>query len=802
MANKQFKVPINLVNLASDPGTASEGDIYFNTTDDVVKVYANGAWVAIGAGGGGSTITVSGTAPTSPEIGDAWYDNTDGSFYVYDGTFWVEVNGTVSLSQEQVQDYVAPLFDHANHTNITASYDDANNQILLTGSSAVSGNLTNIDSITYPDYITFDTTPETIPTATGSIYWDSGDSLPATVLNANVSIGLGQEQVALVKNATGASIAKGKVVYISGAQGQRPTITLSDADMESTSSKTFGLTAEAIADGAEGFVTTFGVLRGVNTDGLTQGAPLWLSSTAGEYTTSVPAEPAHAVFIGYVVKAHASSGEIFVNIQNGYELNELHGVQIDGTPADNEVLAYDTTSGLWINQTADEANLVNKTDDQTISGNKTFTGWVNLYSPFGTPGTDSGIGRIEYNYMSDRLQISAYESSSNTGGNINLFATNDIVFSSQDGSVYLNSNLSASNEVATIGDINALSSVYQPLDSDLTAISGLSGSGLLSKNSSGTWSFDTTTYLSGTYNPDGNLSLSTSGSTLVASLNSNVTVSGSLVIGGDLTVNGTTTTLNTETLAIEDNIITLNSNVTGSPSANAGVEVERGSSTNVSIRWNETNDVWEYTNDGTTYSEIGSGAGTTVSATAPASPTEGMTWFNTTDNLLYVYDGTYWIEVTSIVETTLTQLFTVSTTAPTSPVEGLGWFNNETGSFFIYDGTFWIEVNSVIDNSYPSQSGNAGKFLTTDGTDVSWASVDALPSQTGNDGKYLTTDGSTASWAEVAGAVYQDEAPTGVPTGTIWVDSDASSATINTNDFVLKSEAESYTPHGFLLMGA
>lgn len=47
----------------------------------------------------------------------------------------------------------------------------------------------------------------------------------------------------------------------------------------------------------------------------------------------------------------------------------------------------------------------------------------------------------------------------------------------------------------------------------------------------------------------------------------------------------------------------------------------------------------------------------------------------------------------------------------------------------------------------PSMTSNSGKYLTTDGTNSSWAAVDALPSQTGNSGKYLTTDGSTASWA-------------------------------------------------------
>jgi hypothetical protein len=253
--------------LASNPASADEGDIYYNTTDDRIRVYKNGAWVNL------------------------------------------------------------------------AYSDDV--------------------GITSVDYITFDTTPEASSTETGTMFWDSGDGIPKVILNANVELGLGQEQVALCKNATGASIAKGKVVYINGAQGQRPTVALSDSDSETTSSKTLGLTAETIADGAEGFVVTFGVLRGVNTDGLTEGSALWLSSTAGGYQTSIPAEPAHLVFVGYVVKASASAGEIFVNPQNGYELTELHGVTIEngGALTDNEVLAYDSASGIWINQTASEAGL-------------------------------------------------------------------------------------------------------------------------------------------------------------------------------------------------------------------------------------------------------------------------------------------------------------------------------------------------------------------------------------------------------------------------------------------------------------
>jgi len=84
----------------------------------------------------------------------------------------------------------------------------------------------------------------------------------------------------------------------------------------------------------------------------------------------------------------------------------------------------------------------------------------------------------------------------------------------------------------------------------------------------------------------------------------NPTISGNLIISGNLTVSGTTTTVNTETINLADNIITLNSNEAGTPSENAGIEVERGTSDNVALRWNETSDKWQLTEDGSAYEEI------------------------------------------------------------------------------------------------------------------------------------------------------------------------------------------------------
>lgn len=150
-----------------------------------------------------------------------------------------------------------------------------------------------------------------------------------------------------VQNATGSSIPKGSVVYISGANGDNPLITLADADAEMTSSKTLGITESAIANGAQGYVIESGLLTGLNTSAATAGDSVWLSSTAGGFVFGAPpAKPAHSVYLGVVTRVNTNTGTILVKVQNGYELNELHDVNA-GSPTANDVLQWNGTA--WVN---------------------------------------------------------------------------------------------------------------------------------------------------------------------------------------------------------------------------------------------------------------------------------------------------------------------------------------------------------------------------------------------------------------------------------------------------------------------
>ena len=165
-----------------------------------------------------------------------------------------------------------------------------------------------------------------------------------------------------VRNQTGSTIPAGSIVYINGATGNRPTITLAQANNDANSAQTFGFTKAAIANNGFGFVIVRGELENVDTSALTEGVQLYLSPTvAGAYTTTKPSAPQHLVYVGICVRAHPTQGVILVAIQNGYELGEIHDIQL-GTLANNDLLAYESSTDLWKNKTFSALGLLTSAD--------------------------------------------------------------------------------------------------------------------------------------------------------------------------------------------------------------------------------------------------------------------------------------------------------------------------------------------------------------------------------------------------------------------------------------------------------
>lgn len=196
----------------------------------------------------------------------------------------------------------------------------------------------------------------------GMIRWNDTDGTAEIRLKGgNVTLQIGQEQIKRVVNKTSPLITLQESAYqavvVAGAQGQRLAVKLAKADSDANSAGTIGIVTETIAANQEGFITTSGEVRGINTTGSLQGETwtdgdiLYLSPTIfGAITNVKPTAPSHLVVIGYVEYAHATQGKIFVKIDNGYELEELHNVTDTNytTPQDEDsFLFFDETQTIW-----------------------------------------------------------------------------------------------------------------------------------------------------------------------------------------------------------------------------------------------------------------------------------------------------------------------------------------------------------------------------------------------------------------------------------------------------------------------
>jgi hypothetical protein len=277
---------------------------------------------------------------------------------IYDGTgslFTVTAVASAGGSNTQIQFNSASALSGSSNF----SFDYTNNNVILTGSILMSGS----SAITGVDYIDFDTTAS-IATSTGRLHWNDVDgTLELGLKGGVVSSELGQGLVTRIVNKTVPNIdllaTNYQVVVVAGAQGQRLAVKLAQADNDANSAGTLGIVAENIDKNQEGFIITVGLLKNRDTTGALQGETwsdgniLYLSPTIpGAITNIKPQAPQHTVIIGYVEYAHQNNGKIYVKIDNGYELDELHNVRITTaslTAGQLLVRSGSNNSGVWIN---------------------------------------------------------------------------------------------------------------------------------------------------------------------------------------------------------------------------------------------------------------------------------------------------------------------------------------------------------------------------------------------------------------------------------------------------------------------
>ena len=251
---------------------------------------------------------------------------------------------------EEIKDLAAGLLNHTDHQNITATWNQVADRIVL--------NVSQVPAAGYAAQVKH-------------------------IVKAGQALNIGQP------------------VYVSGSTGTNMIVAAASYSAESSSSKTLGLMGQTLALNDSGFVVSEGLLPDLDTSTATAGDPVWLgpNGTLIYGLVNKPAAPNHLVFIGIVTRVHPQNGEIFVKIQNGFELQELHNVAITA-PATGEVLIYNATTGLWTNTDT----MASKTYvDTAVSGLSNTS--AATYIPLSLMGNAEGVAELDENGFVPQSQL-------------------------------------------------------------------------------------------------------------------------------------------------------------------------------------------------------------------------------------------------------------------------------------------------------------------------------------------------------------------------------------------------------------
>jgi len=251
---------------------------------------------------------------------------------------------------EEIKDLAAGLLNHTDHQNITATWNQVADRIVL--------NVSQVPAAGYAEQVKH-------------------------IVKAGQALNIGQP------------------VYVSGSTGTNMIVTAASYSAESTSSKTLGLMGQTLALNDSGFVVSEGLLPNLDTSTATAGDPVWLGAngTLIYGLVNKPAAPNHLVFIGIVTRVHNENGEIFVKVQNGFELQELHNVKITA-PATGEVLIYNATTGLWTNTDTMASKIYVDTAVSGLSNTSAAT-----YIPLNLMGAVDGVAELDENGFVPQSQL-------------------------------------------------------------------------------------------------------------------------------------------------------------------------------------------------------------------------------------------------------------------------------------------------------------------------------------------------------------------------------------------------------------
>ena len=300
---------------------------------------------------GSGTITLGSSVDSFLNFSSVFSDG-DQTFYTIEGPTIFEVGlgtynaGTVS------RDIV---FKSSNSDQLVNLPGDLNTSIFVTYAASGAVHTTGDRIVTDVNGVDFNLT-DSPSYQEGRIFYDN-ESKALSVYNdeADITLQVGQEEYLRVRNNAGSTILNGQAVRIVGSQGTHVTIEKAIAT-GSVTSQAVGIATHDIENNSFGYITTYGLVRGLDTSDFSDGDEIFLSQTvSGGLTGVAPVAPNYKVSLGHVVRSHPTVGTIVVqplgSKLGGGDVKSLGSFQESGIAfiditADTDAAIIATSTGL------------------------------------------------------------------------------------------------------------------------------------------------------------------------------------------------------------------------------------------------------------------------------------------------------------------------------------------------------------------------------------------------------------------------------------------------------------------------
>ena len=239
---------------------------------------------------------------------------------------------------------------------LSASYAANSTTASYALTASYANNIVISGSINNADYIDFNTGSATPAWKSGRVFWDNVDGCLAVYnAEADVTLNVGQENWTRVYNNSGVNITNGTPVRLTGTHGDVPEVTraisLAVSGAANLVNQILGLATHTIEVGTFGYITTQGLVRGLNTSAYNDGDTLYVETgSAGLLRNTVPPAPYEIIPVGQVVKASpGGSGIIYVAVQQPLDFTDLSSVIVDGVYTQGDIWTYigSGSSGYW-----------------------------------------------------------------------------------------------------------------------------------------------------------------------------------------------------------------------------------------------------------------------------------------------------------------------------------------------------------------------------------------------------------------------------------------------------------------------